>query len=94
MEYNDEELVCKSCGKAFVFTAGEQEFYAEKGFANKPNKCRECRDALKERERGERKMFKAVCAACGNEALVPFEPSDTRPVYCSDCFRKIRQENA
>ena len=26
--YEDKTLVCKECGKEFVFTAGEQEFYA------------------------------------------------------------------
>ena len=37
--YEDETLVCKECGKEFVFTAGEQRFYAEKGFLNKPKCC-------------------------------------------------------
>ena len=32
--YEDKTLVCKDCGNEFVFTAGEQEFYAEKGFQN------------------------------------------------------------
>ena len=34
--YEDKTLVCKDCGAEFVFTAGEQEFYAEKGFQNEP----------------------------------------------------------
>ncbi len=34
--YEDKTLVCKDCGKEFIFTAGEQEFYAEKGFQNEP----------------------------------------------------------
>ena len=38
--YEDKTLVCKECGKEFVFTAGEQEFYAEKGFQNEPQRCR------------------------------------------------------
>lgn len=36
---------------------------------------------------GEREMFSAVCAECGREARVPFQPRGDRPVYCSDCFR-------
>ena len=32
--YEDKTLVCKECGQEFVFTAGEQEFYAERGFQN------------------------------------------------------------
>ena len=45
--YEDKELVCKDCGKTFVFSAGEQEFYAEKGFQNEPQRCKECRAAKK-----------------------------------------------
>ena len=43
--YEDKTLVCKECGKEFVFTAGEQEFYAERGFQNEPQRCKACRDA-------------------------------------------------
>ena len=42
--YEDKTLVCKECGNEFVFTAGEQEFYAEKGFVNEPQRCKACRD--------------------------------------------------
>ncbi len=48
MEYKDETLTCKECGKEFTFTAGEQAFYAEKGFQNKPVRCPECRKAKKD----------------------------------------------
>lgn len=47
MEYKDKTLICKDCGKEFTFTAGEQEFYAEKGFTNEPQRCAECRKAKK-----------------------------------------------
>lgn len=87
--YTDKTLVCKECGQEFTFTAGEQEFYAEKGFTNEPQRCRDCRMARKNatREGGERQMFDAVCSECGKECKVPFEPRTDRPVYCSDCFR-------
>ena len=45
--YEDKTLVCKECGNEFVFTAGEQEFYAERGFQNEPQRCKACRDARK-----------------------------------------------
>ena len=48
--YEDKTLVCKECGKEFVFTAGEQEFYAERGFQNEPQRCKACRDARKNAE--------------------------------------------
>ena len=38
--FEDKVLVCKDCGAEFTFTAGEQEFYAEKGFRNKPPAAR------------------------------------------------------
>ena len=76
--YEDKTLVCKDCGAEFVFTAGEQEFYAEKGFTNEPQRCKSCRDARKN-------------AACGGAARVPFQPRQERPVYCSDCFSRVRE---
>ncbi len=46
----DKILKCKNCGQDFVFTSGEQEFYARKGFQNEPARCGPCRQARK-RER-------------------------------------------
>ncbi|MDD5337817.1 MAG: zinc-ribbon domain containing protein [Dehalococcoidales bacterium] len=37
-----------------------------------------------------RQMFAAVCSDCGKSTSVPFEPKQGRPVYCSDCYRKVR----
>lgn len=90
--YQDKTLTCKDCGAEFVFTAGEQEFYAEKGFVNEPQRCKPCRDARKNASRQDREMFTATCAACGAEARVPFQPREDRPVYCSECYAKMRQE--
>ena len=35
-----------------------------------------------------REMYPAVCAQCGKDTQVPFQPRGDRPVYCSDCFSK------
>ncbi len=90
--YEDKTLVCKDCGAEFVFTAGEQEFYAEKGFENEPSRCKECRIARKNRIKQNREMHTAICADCGKEAQVPFEPKEDRAVYCSECFAKHKEE--
>ena len=90
--FEDKTLKCKDCGNDFVFTAGEQEFYASKGFENEPKKCKACRDARKNATRGEREMFTATCASCGAEARVPFRPREDRPVYCSECFAKMKED--
>ena len=90
--YEDKELTCKDCGKTFVFTAGEQEFYAEKGFQNQPQRCKDCRQARKNAAKAPRELFDAVCATCGKPAKIPFQPSDDRPVYCSECFAAMKAE--
>lgn len=89
--YEDKTLTCKDCGATFVFTAGEQEFYAEKGFVNEPQRCKECRAARKMNQRGEREIFTTVCSSCGAEARVPFKPRDDREVLCSECFAKKKE---
>ncbi len=86
--YEDKNLTCKDCGNEFVFTAGEQEFYAEKGFVNEPQRCKPCRNTRKNNSRPQREMFAAVCAECGKETQVPFQPTEGRPVYCKECFNK------
>lgn len=100
MAFIDKTLNCKDCGKDFVFSAREQEFYAEKGFEQEPGRCPECRKARKQQRGGNnrgrngrgnnngdrRQMFKTICSECGVETTVPFKPSGDRPVYCRDCF--------
>ncbi|MBQ2775704.1 MAG: zinc-ribbon domain containing protein [Clostridia bacterium] len=85
--YEDKTLICKDCNQEFVFTAGEQEFYAEKGFVNEPQRCKACRQAKKNNT-----MFEAVCDDCGGVAKVPFKPREDKPVYCSACFEKRKNE--
>ena len=84
--------MCKECNNEFVFTAGEQEVYAEKGFVNEPQRCKSCRDKRKAALKAPREMHDAVCAQCGKECKVPFEPTEGRPVYCSECFAKLSEE--
>ncbi len=87
MTYEDKTLECKECGAEFIFTAGEQEFYAEKGFTNEPARCRECRQQRKQRGRT---MTEVVCANCGAATQVPFTPSQDRPVYCKACYDAMK----
>ncbi|MBD3171462.1 hypothetical protein GF326_03215 [Candidatus Bathyarchaeota archaeon] len=42
--------------------------------------------------RGPREMHKITCSDCGNEAEVPFKPTEGRPVYCQECYKKHRPE--
>ena len=89
--YQEKTLVCKECGQDFPFTVGEQEFYAERGFQNEPQRCKTCRDSRKSSGRAQKEMHVTTCANCGGEAKVPFQPSSDRPVYCSECFAQMKQ---
>ena len=102
--YTDETLTCVDCSTPFTFSASEQEFYASKGFANKPSRCPDCRAARKAQRGGgggysggggygarpQREMFQATCSSCGKIAEVPFQPRGDKPVYCRDCFTSRR----
>jgi CxxC-x17-CxxC domain-containing protein len=87
--YQDKKLICKDCGNEFTFTASEQEFFAEKGFTNEPQRCKPCRAARKNGGNAPRReMYTVTCAECGKQTQVPFQPRGDRPVYCSECFSK------
>ena len=44
--YSDKNLTCADCGQEFVFTASEQDFYAQRGFTE-PRRCPSCRASRK-----------------------------------------------
>jgi len=97
MAFKDKTLECSDCGNEFTFSAEDQEFFQSKGYTNEPKRCPPCREVRKSERYGNssydyrpRRMFPAVCAECGKETEVPFEPREGRPVYCSDCYRKVR----
>ncbi len=89
--YEDKTLVCRECGNEFIFTAGEQEFFSERGLINEPRRCPVCRRMRRRDERGKKGFFEVVCAGCGEVTRVPFEPKPERAVYCSDCYLKRRR---
>jgi CxxC-x17-CxxC domain-containing protein len=96
MGFTDKSLQCSDCGNTFTFTADEQEFYSNRGYANEPKRCPGCREARRTQRnsfggsRTSREMHSAVCNDCGKDCEVPFEPREGRPVYCSDCFGRHR----
>ena len=102
MAFEDRNLTCGECGNEFVFTVDDQEFHSKKGYQD-PKRCPDCRRARRagggggggsygDYGRGPRQMYSATCDNCGNEAQLPFEPRQDRPVYCSDCFNKVKPQ--
>ena len=96
MSYEDRTLTCVECAQGFTFTADDQSYHAEKGYTNEPKRCPSCRQARRDGQqgggggydRGPREMFPVVCADCGKNTTVPFQPRGDRPVYCSDCYSR------
>ena len=91
---SDKSLVCRECGSDFLFTEGEQEFYQKRGLLNEPSRCSDCRAARRRTSGGfegvARPMYSVICASCGKDAEVPFQPRLGRPVYCNECFTAER----
>lgn len=98
MSFQDKTIRCSDCGTDFTFSAEEQELFQTRGYTNEPKRCPSCRQARKSERYGNssygqgtrRQMHQAKCAECGKDTEVPFEPRTGRPVYCSDCYRKIK----
>ena len=93
--FEDKTLVCRECNAEFVFTASEQQFYADKGFQNEPGRCPACRAARRaaggnQNRNADRPMYDVICDSCGRPTQVPFQPRGDRPVYCRDCFQAQR----
>jgi CxxC-x17-CxxC domain-containing protein len=102
--YQDRTLTCVECGAPFTFSAEDQAYHAQKGYTNEPKRCPTCRQNRRDsRYSGgystgggygggggyRREMFPVVCAQCGKETTVPFQPRGDRPVYCQDCFDRM-----
>jgi len=93
MEFQDKTLNCVDCGTPFVWTAGEQLFFADKNFKNEPKRCKGCKAKRAARPSGgggmgrERVETTTNCSACGKETTVPFRPTQGRPVFCRECFQ-------
>ena len=99
MVFEDRSVTCVECGQSFAFTADDQRYHLEKGYSD-PKRCPTCRRARRSQlnsggdgyGRPPRQMYPAVCAQCGVETEVPFQPRGDRPVYCSDCYSKQRRD--
>ena len=97
MSYADRTLTCQDCSQPFTFSAEDQTYHAEKGYTNEPKRCLPCRQARRNDrsygggggyDRGPREMHPVICAECGKDTMVPFQPRGDRPVYCSDCYSR------
>jgi CxxC-x17-CxxC domain-containing protein len=99
----DQELICSDCGQSFTFTAEDQSFFRERGYSA-PKRCKTCRQAKKNEQQGgggggggyqrsSSQGTSVICAGCGQQTTVPFEPRGDRPVYCQNCFQSRKSSS-
>jgi len=75
------KLTCRRCGKEFVLSRAEQEFYEMKGFTL-PTHCKACRSAKQAQPQSSR----LACARCGTEL------DKEASVYCATCLESANLE--
>jgi CxxC-x17-CxxC domain-containing protein len=80
--FTNEPSRCPECRSARKSSRGGGESFSRGGYSGGGGY-----------ERREREMFPAVCAQCGKDTQVPFQPSGEKPVYCSDCFSARRSSD-
>lgn len=94
MIYEDKKLTCRDCQKEFVWTAGEQEFFAQKGFDKPPIRCTDCRKKKKDRQQKPEAapventgaIYEITCSKCSKKTEVSFQPRNPKDILCSSCF--------
>lgn len=86
LSYTDKQLTCRDCGSPFLFTAGEQEFYASKGLMNEPSRCASCRSQRKssrttfDEESSSGYVRYGAFASFGGRT-----PRQMHPTVCAEC---------
>jgi len=74
------------CNNCFKKEGGESRFekrdFGRKSFGDRQGGFRKSGFG----DRGDRQMFEATCAECGQRCEVPFKPTGEKPVYCKECF--------
>ena len=65
-EFQDRSIKCVDCGENFIWTAGEQVFFHDKGLSNEPKRCKPCKQAKNERLAA----ITAAQASCNRQRLV------------------------
>ncbi len=108
-QFVDKTIVCRDCGREFVHTAAEQEFFRQKGFMNDPKRCMECRRRRKaQRSQGPGRpadrrappgRFSPPPPPTRSPVAVPVGPSEdadseeAKVAICGSCGRETQLAN-
>ena len=85
-----EKIICKTCCKEFIFSKGEQEFFAKKGLKNIPKSCPECRET---RKSGEDVLVEVKCQSCGKVGSFR-KKIEAKRILCAECYAKEKENQA
>jgi CxxC-x17-CxxC domain-containing protein len=82
-------MTCRDCGQEFVFTAGEQDFYQQRGYSE-PQRCKSCRDARKAQRNASGDSYGASgygggSSSSGSQGGYSSGPRQLYPATCSEC---------
>ena len=84
MALQDRTILCRDCGRDFIFTAGEQEFYASKGLQNDPVRCPDCR-AVRKSTRTTSETDAGYIRYNGAASFGGRTPRQMHPAACAKC---------
>ncbi len=90
MSFQDKTIVCADCGQDFVFTAGEQEYYAQKGFTNEPKRCADCRRSRKAQQGGGGSSYSGGGYSSGGGGGYDRAPRQMFAAVCSNCGKETQ----
>jgi len=90
------KAICSECGNACELPfkpTGDKPVFCSDCFRNKGGNSNSSQGRFGGRDSGrskfgEKRMYPAVCSACGEKCEVPFQPSSDKPIYCNNCFEK------
>ena len=85
--FTNEPSRCPECRAARKSQRGSEGSYSSGGYSSGGYSSG---GGYGQASRGPREMFSATCSECGQEARVPFQPTSSKPVYCSSCFERQR----
>lgn len=92
-QLEDKYLICQDCGNKFLWTAGEQKFFLDKGLQNIPKRCKVCVQQYKEKLHSKHPVWPVKCTKCGKKSEVSFDPM-TEDILCEKCYnQEIEKRN-
>src|SRR3989344_5577318 len=92
-DYSDdlikEVLTCANCEKNYKLINREINFYKRNKLAL-PDKCFNCRHALRMSKRNPRNLWNGNCAKCSSDIRTSYKPEDQKiyKIYCEKCYQQ------